>query len=283
MTVLDEIDLTAATLAHFAQTAGAGEFCLNLNEFCTNPLHYGPCRGSRRKKKALDDDANATSKASPAPVKPQVKRSAKASTSGAGGLSDQQIRAMGDDELFGLFAELSKKDDLDEPLMKRLIADMDRRDGAPPELTPEQKQVDALVAQGRDFLSAYAEVHGRDEAALQAEQSRAAVTRRPGERTRDAVRRSFDEFTGLQYLLAEQATNGHMLSKAGQAAGIDPLTLFSGPITRARKYASEDLARWWGENGRMNLTEFRAQVLGGAKDKAAATKTKQLSNAKDFV
>lgn len=276
------LDLTAATLAHFAQTAGAAEFC--LNEFCQNPLHYGPCRGTRRKKKAPDSDAKATSKASPAPVKPQVKRSAKASTSGAGGLSDQQIQAMGDDELFSLFAELSKKDDLDEPLMKRLIADMDRREGGPPpELTPEQKRVDALVAKGRDFLSAYAEVHGRDEADLQAEQSRAAVTRRPGERTRDAVRRSFDEFTGLQYLLAEQATSGHMLSKAGQAAGIDPLSLFSGPITRARKYASEDLARWWGENGRMNLTEFRAQVLGGAKDKAAATKTKQLSNAKDFV
>lgn len=192
---------------------------------------------------------------------------------------------MDDDELFDLFARLSKEDTLDEPLMQRLIADMDRReqDAKAPELTPEQKRVDELVSGGRDFLSAYAEVHGRDEEDLKAEQGRSTVDRRPGEKAAAAVRRSYDEFTHVNYLQAEKATRGHMLNKRGQADGVDPLTLFTGPLSRARRYASEELMRWWSTNGRMNLTQFRAEVLGGAKDRAAATKTRQQSNAKDFV
>jgi hypothetical protein len=139
------------------------------------------------------------------------------------------------------------------------------------------------VAGGRDFLSAYAEVHGKDEEALKAEEGRAGVQRRGGETTAAAVRRSYDEFTHVNYLQAEKATRGHMLNKRGLADGIDPLTLFTGPVSRARRYASEELTRWWATNGRMNLTQFRAQVLGGEKDKAAATKTRQQSNAKDFI
>jgi hypothetical protein len=163
---------------------------------------------------------------------------------------------------------------------------MDRRErGASdvPELTPEQKRVDELVAGGRDFLSAYAEVHGKDEGELKGEQGRSTVDRRPGETSAAAVRRSYDEFTHVNYLQAEKATRGHMLNKRAQADGVDPLTLFTGPISRARRYASEELMRWWSTNGRMNLTQFRAEVVGGAKDRAAAKKTRQLSNAKDFI
>jgi hypothetical protein len=193
---------------------------------------------------------------------------------------------MSDDQLFDKFAELSKQDTLDEPLMQRLIADMDRREqgaGAPAELTPEQQRVDELVAGGRDFLSAYAEVHGKDENALKAEQGRTAVERKSGETSAAAVRRSYDEFTHVNYLQAEKATRGNMLNKRGKTDGVDPLTLFTGPVSRARRYASEELMRWWSTNGRMNLTQFRAEVLGGAKDRAAAKKTRQLSNAKDFI
>lgn len=272
------------------QTAAA------LHEFCQTPLHPGPCVGW---KNSLPDDdpRKARAKAKPpapkkggkaaATPKPAPRPRAKTPTDKAPpGLSDQQIKAMGDDELFNVFAELSKKDTLDEPLMQRLIADMDRREqgaGATPELTPEQKRVDELVTGGRDFLSAYAEVHGKDENVLKGEQGRASIERRPGEKSAAAVRRSYDEFTHVNYLQAEKATRGNMLNKRGKTDGVDPLTLFTGPVSRARRYASEELMRWWSTNGRMNLTQFRAEVLGGAKDRAAAKKTRQLSNAKDFI
>lgn len=279
-----------AAAAPGTQTAAA-------HEFCTAPLHPGPCKGWKKKlsdgtgpAKAPAAPAKAKSKASPKAAKPQVKAPPKASTSPAGRLSDQHIQAMPDDELFDLFAALSKEDQLDEPLMRRLIADMDRREqgaGGPagPELTPEQKRVDELVAKGRDFLSAYAEVHGEDEEKLRGEAGAGTLDRRPGETKAAAVRRSYDEFTHLKYLQAEKATRGNMLNRAGKAAGIDPLTLFTGPVSRARRYASEELARWWasGGNERMTLTQFRAQVLGGAKDRAEADKTRKLSNARDFI
>lgn len=273
------------------QTAAA------LHEFCQTPLHPGPCVGW---KNTLPDDdprkarakakppapPKGRAKAAPAPKAPARPRAKTAAAKASPGLSDQQIKAMGDDELFDKFAELSKQDTLDEPLMQRLIADMDRREqgaGKPAELTAEQKRVDELVAGGRDFLSAYAEVHGKDENVLKGEQGRSAVERRPGEKSAAAVRRSYDEFTHVNYLQAEKATRGNMLNKRGKTDGVDPLTLFTGPVSRARRYASEELMRWWSTNGRMNLTQFRAEVLGGAKDRAAAKKTRQLSNAKDFI
>lgn len=275
-----------------------------LHEFCQTPLHPGPCEGW--KNKLPDGDPRKTrAKAAKAPAKKRAPAKAPAAGKGkapasqtnrapAGDTRDagdakptaEQIAALPDDELFDMFARLSKEDTLDEPLMQQLIADMDRRErgaGSPPELTPEQKRVDELVAGGRDFLSAYAEVHGKDEDELKGEQGRTAVDRRPGETSAAAVRRSYDEFTHVNYLQAEKATRGHMLNKRGQADGVDPLTLFTGPISRARRYASEELMRWWSTNGRMNLTQFRAEVSGGAKDRAAAKKTRQLSNAKDFI
>lgn len=274
---------------------GATQTAAALHEFCRTPLHPGPCEGW--KNNLPDGDPRKTSNApKPAPkprggkaaakTPPARSRAKTPPAKASPGLSDQQIQAMSDDELFDRFAALSKEDTLDEPLMQRLIADMDRREqraGDAPELTPEQKRVDELVAGGRDFLSAYAEVHGRDEEELKAEQGRAGTERRRGETSAAAVKRSYDEFTHVNYLQAEKATRGNMLNKRGKADGVDPLTLFTGQLSRARRYASEELMRWWSTNGRMNLTQFRAEVLGGAKDRAAAKKTRQLSNAKDFI
>lgn len=259
------------------------------HEFCLNPLHPGVCKGTKRGPRKLKVDGTG---------KPELPKAGKARASdkpkaapkkaAKPKITDKDLQTMPDDELFELFAELSKQDTIDEPLMRRLIDDMDRRERqedtpAPPELTPQQRRVDELVAGGRDFLSAYAEVHGQDEDELARQEGRTAVDRRPGETTAKAVRRSYDEFTHMRYLQAEKATRGHMLNKAGQAAGVDPLSLFTGPVARARRYASEELMRWWQRNERMNLTQFRAQVIGSGKDKAAAAKTRQLSNAKDFI
>jgi hypothetical protein len=65
------------------------------------------------------------------------------------------------------------------------------------------------------------------------------------------------------YVEAEAAIKGYMLNRRGREAGIDPRTLFTGPESRARKYASEELfghretharpteAYWRGENTRI--------------------------------
>jgi hypothetical protein len=47
------------------------------------------------------------------------------------------------------------------------------------------------------------------------------------------------------WLEAEAATKGNMLNKAGKAADIDERSLFTGPESRARRYASEELLNHW--------------------------------------
>jgi hypothetical protein len=208
------------------------------------------------------------------------------------------VNALSDDELFDRFHELSSADDADPVVLERLIAEMDFREQNTPEelpnevyagldpndLTDEQRQLDDLLAQGHDYFDAYAEVYGGDASAYARQaNAQATIDRRAGETLDQATRRAYDEYTNLQYLRAEDDTRGHMLNAEGQAAGIDPVELFSGPTSRARRYASEDLQRWWADNGRMTVGEFRAQTLGRETDIRAAERTRLQSNARDFI
>ena len=63
---------------------------------------------------------------------------------------------------------------------------------------------------------------------------------------------------------AEEETRGNLLNKAGRSAGINARTLFTGPESRARKYASDELLAYWHERGRMTVEDFTASLLGGA-------------------
>ena len=69
-----------------------------------------------------------------------------------------------------------------------------------------------------------------------------------------------------QALTAEAQTNGYMLNAAGRRAGVDPVTLFTGPEKRARKYASPELMRYWESNARPTRVSF----FGSARDRRAA-------------
>jgi hypothetical protein len=54
-----------------------------------------------------------------------------------------------------------------------------------------------------------------------------------------------------------------MVNPAARAAGVSARSLFSGPRPRARKYASEELKRFWDEvTPRQSYTEFRSSLLG---------------------
>lgn len=201
----------------------------------------------------------------------------------------QDLRRASDEQLADRFAEISRQDTLDEAELAQVIAEMDRREsGRRPPVTAEQEQADAridrLLSEGWEFRDAYAEVHGLSEEQLRRQEARTEVTanRRQGESLDATTRRLYSEWVHLQYLAAETATRGHLLTSAAQARGVDPVTLFSGPAANARKWASEDLKRWWADHGRLTYVEFRADMLGRPADVAKAEQIRKASNDRDF-
>ncbi|WP_433426335.1 phage minor capsid protein (plasmid) [Microtetraspora malaysiensis] len=141
------------------------------------------------------------------------------------------------------------------------------------EETDDDRRISDLVASGRySYMQAYAEVHGLDPADLDRAERRALLEseRRPGEDVDQAVRRLYAQWLDQVYDSAEGATNGNLLTPEAKAAGVNDRSLFSGPAARARKYASEELLRWWADNQRLTLTEFRAAWLGRDSDVKAA-------------
>jgi N12 class adenine-specific DNA methylase len=196
-----------------------------------------------------------------------------------GPLDGIDLSTLTDDQLSDLIARHGD----DEQVLEQLFAELERRD-AGPDVTPEEAAISALMAKGVDFMAAYSEVHGVELEELQRQERQSAVDvdRQAGE-TRDAtVKRIYDEWVEVQTIAASNATGGNLLSKAGRAQHVDPETLFSGPPQIARKYASEELKRWWEENGRMTYTEFKADMLGRASDVAAAAASKLTGNGRDF-
>ncbi|MEU6669185.1 hypothetical protein [Streptomyces sp. NPDC046727] len=80
--------------------------------------------------------------------------------------------------------------------------------------------------------------------------------------TREQLREMYREHTWAQYMDAEDATNGYLLSREARAAGVDPGTLFSGPAHVAYARASEELKRYWADNPRMTFVEYEEMVAG---------------------
>lgn len=222
-------------------------------------------------------------------------------------IADVDLESLDDDDLYDLFSRASASDSpsagaaivaIDAEMARRerqeqevsaqeswLQSPSDESFGwpEPEDMTDEQRRIDDLVNGGRDYLDAYAEVYGVDPDRLARDEAASAVERRAGETLDQAVRRSYDEWVHLQYLRAETDTRGHMLTPEAQVAGINPIELFEGTSARARKYASEDLLRWWSDNVRLTFTEFKAQMLGREADIRAAEITRLQGNARDFI
>jgi hypothetical protein len=95
------------------------------------------------------------------------------------------------------------------------------------------------------FLQVTAEIDRREESERKAgaRKERARYRREHAESEhRDEVYR--------QWLHAEAQTKGYMLSREGKRAGIDERTLFTGPESRVRKYASPELIEYFEQHGR---------------------------------
>lgn len=73
-----------------------------------------------------------------------------------------------------------------------------------------------------------------------------------------------------QFLAAEYACNGNMVNSRGAANNVDPVSLFSGPVSRVHAYGSEELKAWFRDNGRQTYGAFRYGFFGRASDYAAS-------------
>lgn len=111
------------------------------------------------------------------------------------------------------------------------------------------------------------EVYSNGDEATQAAVLREATRRdrKAAQTARDkarwaAVNTEWMSWAHAQFLAAEAACRGYLLNKAGQAAGLDPWTLWTGPASRATRYASEELLEFWAANPRLTVSEYRDEL-----------------------
>lgn len=126
-----------------------------------------------------------------------------------------------------------------------------------------EREYDRLIADGMGHEEAVEQAYG---ISVKTQRSQAAISMLRGQgyegtSFNELARHGYRDHAYQHWLAAEDATNGYMLSKAGQAAGVDPRTLWFGPERTAEKYASEELRAYWDEHGRPTLEEFKADLL----------------------
>lgn len=72
----------------------------------------------------------------------------------------------------------------------------------------------------------------------------------------------YDQMVEARIIIAEHRVSPAMLNKAGQDAGVTSASLFTGPESRAMKYASEELKDHWATHPRPpRLADFEAEWL----------------------
>ncbi|GAA5104763.1 phage minor capsid protein [Haloechinothrix salitolerans] len=192
-----------------------------------------------------------------------------------------ELRELSDEALADRLGEVGD----DEVLVDLVLVELDRRDAEHrrreerrerEQARREQQQAEQfaeyerLVAEGMDDQEAWAQATGTTVEALRRTEAirRLRADGYTGRGFDELARAAYRDHVYEQYIAAEDATRGHMLTPAGEAAGVDPRELFTGPASRARKWASPELREWWDANGRMTFDEYAAWLLddvGGAR------------------
>lgn len=157
-------------------------------------------------------------------------------------------------------AELMERADYG-PRFEQLAAELDRRDQAPTPQTlpPEPDPVAEQAALNRLLFGDQADAD-------------VAVDRpREGTRKRDPeaeVREQYEAWLETQFLRAEEATRGNMLSRRSRAEGVDPRRILNRELRSLEQHASPELQEWLAQPGneRLSFPEFRAGLMD---DKAA--------------
>lgn len=185
--------------------------------------------------------------------------------------TDEQLEAaMGlatEEELDVIVAELDRREAEALRLAQR------REKAAARKLAEEDRKATALdeaILAGDDPEHAVERIYGKT--VEKQRQERAIVQMRgqgyDGAGFHELSAKAFRDEADRQYFAAEEATRGNVINAAGQRAGVDPRSLFTGPESRARKYASEEVLQWWQDHGRLTLDNFRAGLIGGKMDEA---------------
>ncbi|WP_406234943.1 hypothetical protein [Nocardia sp. NBC_01009] len=162
-----------------------------------------------------------------------------------------------DDEFDALEAELTRRD-------TRAQVERDRRAAArDAKAKAHDDEYERLMNDGVDDETAIEQAYGVSVPEQRRRNARSTLAGwgYDGKSVDQQVRAWHRDEAHRAWLDAEGSTNGYMLSKAGERAGVDPRDLWSMPEDRARKYASEELRGWWDENGRVTAAELKAQML----------------------
>ena len=85
-----------------------------------------------------------------------------------------------------------------------------------------------------------------------------------GRNLEELVADSFDDHVAEAYAKADDEIRGGSFFAKGMDDGRDPRSLWYGNETTARKYASEELKRFWDANGRVTKQELMAQYVDPA-------------------
>jgi hypothetical protein len=191
--------------------------------------------------------------------------------------SDQSrghFEQMTDEELAAEYgrSQGSRASAITDEMNRRDDADTEAKSARVSALYAEQPKTDAdrnrvyqsLTDEGENPQDAWAHAFGTSADAMQ-KQTVIQQLRQQGYTGSgfDALTRSaYKDDVRRRTVMAENATNGYMLGPAGKKAGIDPYSLFTGPESRARKYASPELKEWFDQNGRPTVADFQAQMTG---------------------
>jgi hypothetical protein len=116
----------------------------------------------------------------------------------------------------------------------------------------------------------YRDTHGAAEIQVAAEldrrdtmQRNAAARQQRARERRETANQEYRDEVYRQWLMAEAQTRGVMLNKAGQRAGVDERSLFTGNEARVRKYASPELIEYFEQHPRPT----RASWFGSARSR----------------
>lgn len=186
-------------------------------------------------------------------------------------------RQLSSDDLDAAMQDAIGRDDWDR--FDELQVEADRRDAekhrsAARREAEDQRRAEEFerrMAAGDDEETAVADVYGISVDRQRRDRAMALLRQDGyvGDSFDALARASLRDRQNRAYWEAEDATRGVLLSNAGRAAGIDPMSLFVGPESRVRKWASDELKEWFDQNGRPTLDEWRAELLGATG--AAAT------------
>lgn len=176
---------------------------------------------------------------------------------------------MSDDELFEVMIE----DNFEDPeLQIKIESIIDERASRAAARAAEDAAIDAQIAQER----ADNEIQFGDYAAAQEQFAEATdhLIAPAGSTARkqtygQRIQEEYAMYRDTQYQQAETETNGVLLNRAGQAKKMDAYDLFMGPVSTAKKYASEELLAWWEKNGRLSQRAYEYLVTGDEKHKFA--------------